>query len=439
MAIAVASVSNTPLHGSRTNTTITAPTGITNGDLLVAVLFVGHASTLPLLTVTPPAGWSEETNSPSGIDDTDPYEVSIRVYHKVASGESGDYTFTHAAAETQGYMYRLTGADTSNPIDATPAATQYSSSNGQTTTYGSVTTVTNGCFLIFCEADWDGPGSGTVSGSTPTIALRRAGTVTWLGDGTQTTAGATGSRTRINGNSGATGRWASLVVPIRPASGGSTTNKTVSINCTATVSAVKQARKIAAITAAATVAAVKQARKIINIAATTTVAAVKQARKIVNIAATGTVAAIKQARKTLSINSTATVSAVKSVAKSIAVAAAVTVKVTTIRVFLKTVNIDVSATVAVVRAVFIGLLIGVATSIAVVKTVNKTVDILSSVLIAIQTGGSAAFEWSKRVVVALLDIRKVTIGADVRSVTPTAETRTVIAPAEDRSTDAEGI
>lgn len=322
MAIAVGSVSNTPLHGSRTNTTITAPTGIVNGNLLVAVLFVGHASALPLLAVTPPAGWTEETNSPSGIDDTDPYEVSVRVYHKVASGESGDYTFTHAAAETQGYMYRLTGADTSTPIDATPVATQYTSPNGQTTTYGSVTTVTNGCFLIFAECDWDGPGSGTVSGTTPSIALRRAGTVTWLGDGSQTTAGATGSRTRTNGNSSTFGRWASIVVPIRPAGvGGSTTPQAVSATSASSIAIVKRAGKVVSTASSDVTTVTKRAGKGLSAVSATTALANATRAFLKTVAATvsSSAAITRQARKVVSASSVASVATRKAIAHSIAV------------------------------------------------------------------------------------------------------------------------
>jgi hypothetical protein len=116
-------------------------------------------------------------------------------------------------------MYRLTGADASTPIDVTPAAQQYALNQGLTTQYPTLTTVTDGCFLIYAESCWDAPGSGAVSGSTPTISVRRSGTISWIGDGTLATAGATGARTRSNGNSGNSSRWASIVVAIRPAGG----------------------------------------------------------------------------------------------------------------------------------------------------------------------------------------------------------------------------
>lgn len=232
MAIAVGSTSNTPTYGTRTNSTITAPSGITNGDLLVAVLHIGDGSALPALTVTPPSGWAAVTNSPSAIDKSDPYTTAIHVFYKVASGEAGNYTFSHSSADTEGYMYRLTGADTSTPIDVTPAASQCASgANGSVTNYAAITTVTNGAFVILCEAMWDsGAGSDTVTGSNPTIAVRRSGGNSWIGDGLQTTAGTTTARTRTNGNGPSTGSinspWASLVVPIRPATGGGNTTLT---------------------------------------------------------------------------------------------------------------------------------------------------------------------------------------------------------------------
>lgn len=223
MAIAVGSTSNTLTFGTRTNSTITAPSGIANGDLLVAILHVGDLTLLPPLAVAPPAGWAEAPNSPATVARTaDNYTVALHIYWKVASSESGNYTFTHTSADTEGYMYRLTGADTTTPIDATPVVqTANGTTDGKTTGYGSLSTVTNGAFLIYGESLWDGPGSGTVSGSSPTISVRRSGAISWIGDGTQTTAGATSARTRTNGNSDNVLPWASIVVPIRPSGGSS--------------------------------------------------------------------------------------------------------------------------------------------------------------------------------------------------------------------------
>jgi hypothetical protein len=223
MAIAVGSVSNTPTFGTRTNSTITAPSSISNGNLLVAVLSVGDGTALPALAVTPPSGFTEVTNSPVALDKADPYTISFRVFYKVASGESGNYTFTHTSAGTEGYMYRLTGADTTTPIDATPVSAvadiTFPGENGLTTQYPTLTTVTNDAFLIYVESLWDAVGAGTISGTTPTITARRSGTLNLISDGTLATAGATGARTRNNGNSDSSVPWISMVVPIRPSVG----------------------------------------------------------------------------------------------------------------------------------------------------------------------------------------------------------------------------
>jgi hypothetical protein len=203
-------------YATRTNSTITAPASIANGDLLVAVLHIGNASLTPL-TVTPPTGFSAIPNDPTSSSAPDPYSIAMHVYLKAASGESGNYTFTHASAETEAIMYRLTGHDVTTQLDVTPVETAITS-NGQITTYPAITPVTDGAFLIYAESNWDAPGTGTIAGTNPTIASRRVGTITWVGDGTQTTAGAIASRTRANGNNVGS-PWASVVVAIRPDTG----------------------------------------------------------------------------------------------------------------------------------------------------------------------------------------------------------------------------
>jgi hypothetical protein len=228
MAIVVESTSNTPTFATRTNSTITAPTGITNGDVLVAVLSVGDASGLQALAITPATGFTEVTNSPAADARSDPYTISVHVFWKVASSEAGNYTFSHSSAGTEGFMYRLSGVNTASPIDGTPAASLSSGSNGLTTGYGSVTTGTNGAFVIYTEALWDGVINGTITGTTPTATLRRSGTLHYIADGTQTTAGATSARTRNpNGNNLNSVAWASLVVAIKQSTGAAPTSRPI--------------------------------------------------------------------------------------------------------------------------------------------------------------------------------------------------------------------
>ena len=228
MAIAVGSTSNTPTYGNRTNSTITAPSSISNGNLLVAILHAGNSAGTAV-SVSAPAGFTEVTNSP--VSQTyGGYTIASHVYYKVASGESGNYTFSHTTADTEGYMYRLTGADTSTPIDVTPATSVANlSNNGTTTALASITTGSAGAFIIAQDSAWDGPGSGDWDGTTPTLVVRRQGSISKLYDAIQSSAGATGARTRTNGNTGGGDLpWVSIVVAIRPAS--AATN--VSVNAT---------------------------------------------------------------------------------------------------------------------------------------------------------------------------------------------------------------
>jgi hypothetical protein len=67
--------------------TVTAPTGITNGDLLVALGINNQTSR----TLTYPAGFTERLLDNSTLN-------SVFVATKIASGESGDYAFTWSAA-----------------------------------------------------------------------------------------------------------------------------------------------------------------------------------------------------------------------------------------------------------------------------------------------------------------------------------------------------
>jgi hypothetical protein len=221
MAVAVGSTSALT-YATRINSTITAPASIANGDLLVAVLHVGNASLTPL-TVTPPTGFSAIPNDPTTGNEPDPYSIATHVYTRIAASESGSYTFTHASGESEAIMYRLTGVDATTPLDVTPVENDedaFAGTTGSTTNYKAITPVTDGAFLIYAESDWDGPGTGTIAGTNPTIASRRVGTITWVGDGTQTTAGAIAARNRTNGNVSTGSPWASVVVAIRPSGGG---------------------------------------------------------------------------------------------------------------------------------------------------------------------------------------------------------------------------
>lgn len=150
----------------RSNSTLTAPTGIANNDILVACLIVGNTSAP---TVTPPSGFSEVTGYPIIYSKpTDPWYVNIHVYTKVASSESGNYTFTHGSAYTEGIIYAVEGADTSTPVSPTP--TQVTYSNADTVVAPSITPARNSSAIFWVGGAWDASGPATPpAGTTPTF------------------------------------------------------------------------------------------------------------------------------------------------------------------------------------------------------------------------------------------------------------------------------
>lgn len=110
---------------SATSNTVTAPTGIQNGDLLIALTYMG-AST----TVTPPSGFSQIYAEYA----SNPF-FSVNV--KTAASESGNYTFTASASgnftvvmlvyrnatrvNTLGGINRASSTDTATALSITPS------------------------------------------------------------------------------------------------------------------------------------------------------------------------------------------------------------------------------------------------------------------------------------------------------------------------------
>lgn len=104
-------ISSSIARSNSSGITVTAPTGIQNGDLLVAIGFTPKTST----TVTLPSGFSIQTFIGTGNVTAG---VSSFVATKVAASESGNYTFTWTGNPTIAILvYR--NATTVNSIGAT--------------------------------------------------------------------------------------------------------------------------------------------------------------------------------------------------------------------------------------------------------------------------------------------------------------------------------
>jgi len=201
-------------YGARTNSTLAAPAGIANGDLLLAFLAIG-GGVVPA-TPTPPAGWSTLPGSPIAINDSFGFFVKNCVFYKIAAGESGDYLFTTAAGNsTCGVICRYVGVDAANPFG--PAPTANSGSGITATALGFTTTVEN-TLVIFTEQDWGNTALDTLppSGSAPVFTERVDQTLIYIADGTVGAPRSTGNVSHQCNNNLGTDPWAAYLIGLKP-------------------------------------------------------------------------------------------------------------------------------------------------------------------------------------------------------------------------------
>lgn len=218
MPPAVASVSNTT-YASRTNTTVTAPSGITNGDILLGVLFTGATTTAP--TATPPSGFTAVTGSPLVILDGNGFQGRFAVWAKTASGESGSYQFTHTSCSSQGVVIRISGANASATILTATRAYAGGGDSVSTSIASSVTTAVDGSLVLIIGQDWADTSNNLSppSGTTPTFSEHLDVTLTHVFSGVLATAGATGNKSWTNNVNASQSRWQTYMLAIEPAAG----------------------------------------------------------------------------------------------------------------------------------------------------------------------------------------------------------------------------
>lgn len=207
--IAFVASTNTTYAGSRTTTTVTKPTGTTDGDYVILGIFTGAASEAP--DPTPPAGF---TLIAGPVDATDgSFNVETRVYGKVASSEGSSWAFTHSTASSQGFALTYRGVNASTQLDVSSTG---NTSSGTTSTANQVTTVTNDAMLVFVEHDW---GVNTANLTAPTGFTERieVNPLMYVAEKLAATAGATGNVTFTNNNSGGSDAWGAALIALRPA------------------------------------------------------------------------------------------------------------------------------------------------------------------------------------------------------------------------------
>lgn len=138
-------------------------------------------------------------------------KVDNWTWYKIASSESGNYTVTHAAAQSQGYIAAYGGVDKNTPF----AGNEISGTGvGGTTSVSGVTTTRNGSTIVFAGQDI-GTTQNVLSGPTGfTADLTTAIGTSWMyvSHYYQNASGATGSQSITNNG----GPWAGFLMAIQP-------------------------------------------------------------------------------------------------------------------------------------------------------------------------------------------------------------------------------
>lgn len=202
MAIALRSSTTGASADARTNTVLTAPSGILDLDILLAGLVTSHLTTTP--TPTPPAGFTRigtELSYSSGG-----YQTKLGLWWKRASSESGSYTFSHSSADCQGWIGAYSGCLVSGTPVGTPSQ---NSGTGTTTTGTGIVTGAPNSVIFYAATDFNW-GAGL---APPTGMTERLDGDWYLAEQLIASAGATGNRTQTNSN-GAGDPWLAYMVEL---------------------------------------------------------------------------------------------------------------------------------------------------------------------------------------------------------------------------------
>jgi hypothetical protein len=102
--------------GTRTNSSWLKPSGLVNDDYLVLIMTAGATIASGNATVTGPTGFTNLNGSSPILTLTDPSDVTWNTlgwifYKKItnAGGEGASYATTHASANTDGILIRVSG------------------------------------------------------------------------------------------------------------------------------------------------------------------------------------------------------------------------------------------------------------------------------------------------------------------------------------------
>lgn len=221
-------------YASRTNTTINKPTGAVDGDELIMYFLLGAASVGAIPTPTFPSGWTV-VGGPTTVSEnnnTSAFSVRSWTLRKRASSEGASYTVTHSAASSDGIIVAVQSGS-----DAAPTVSTNDGDGTGNITFLSITTAAADAWIgAFCH-NWQLWGAGTAPGGTTPIFTERqdsASSLIHFSEGTWSSSGATGDKTKDSDNAGGGPQWAAMLVGVENASSGTTVTPTTASLTTST-------------------------------------------------------------------------------------------------------------------------------------------------------------------------------------------------------------
>jgi hypothetical protein len=196
--------SGTPVFSGSNAVTVSVPSGIANGDLMIAQLWETTQT-----AAAPTNGAWTQAFSIAGSDH------QLYILYRYASSEPANYTFTSTnATATYGWIHRITGAVTSgNPFNVIGSG---NTANGATslTTSAVTTTVANTLDMCFVNHDDGSNAISTYQSGWTGVSFSGTATVacSWIA---QATAGTSGSATTtFTGNDSFTGVIGAIAAPV---------------------------------------------------------------------------------------------------------------------------------------------------------------------------------------------------------------------------------
>lgn len=190
-APSVLSASTVAHNGASLNYTVNYPATVAADDLLVAIIYL-RVTVAPTLNA-PPAGWNLIRGPSTGIG------TLISYWRQATGSETGTVAFSSGTSTVSSTsMLRISGADTTTPIDNSDLRNQATSSS--TATFITVDTLDvdrlllcwGGCSTTTTMNTWNDSLSQHVNASTGSGGTTRA---VWGASVSQAVAGTTGNKT----------------------------------------------------------------------------------------------------------------------------------------------------------------------------------------------------------------------------------------------------